>query len=459
MSERGNTLESWRSLLSSGVIHCLTLSPAPDNVAHQQRISEPEEPANASGSFAMKRSGRYPAIVGCLLVVPILALLARQQDTPQKEATIWPKKIWTQATPASVGLDETVLDAFDKELASGKHGLVDSFTVFRCGKQVYAKKYPRDYGQIYGKEAKEKGPLNARLTGLYNYFDPSWHPYYKGTDLHSMQSVSKTITSVIIGIAMTRGDFKATVDTPVLNFFDSAKVRNIDDRKRRMTLKHLLTMTTGLDWNEDVPYDDPRSDSSIMEATDDWVQYVIDKPMAAEPGTVFNYSSGASELLAYIFQKETGQDIEKYGEKYLFTPLSMDHYWKRTYQGVIDTEGGLYLRDADLAKIGYLYLHDGIWDGKRIVSHKWVQQSLTPFIDAGGGYKYGYKWWLYGRTDTKTYVWTCLGFGGQRLQVFPEENLLVVTTGWQILKDEMPGKVVVENVLHAVKSRTCPQSN
>jgi CubicO group peptidase (beta-lactamase class C family) len=80
-----------------------------------------------------------------------------------------------------------------------------------------------------------------------------------------------------------------------------------------MTLQNVLTMTTGLDWIEDVPYDDPRSDSSLMEATDDWVQYVIDKPMAHEPGTVFNYSSGATELLAYIFQKETGQDIDAYG--------------------------------------------------------------------------------------------------------------------------------------------------
>src|SRR5580704_6157467 len=403
----------------------------------------------------MKRRSIYAITVGFLFVVPILTLLALPHNAAPSEPTLWPKKTWVQATPASVGLDETVLNSFDEDLSAGKYGLVDSLSVFRCGKQVYAKKYPHDYAQIYGKEAKVKGPLNARVTGLYNYFDPAWHPYYKGTDLHSMQSVSKTVTSVIIGIAMTRGDFKATVDTPVLHFFDPAKVKNIDDRKRRMTLKHVLTMTTGLKWNEDVPYDDPTSDASIMEATDDWVQYVIDKPMAVEPGTVFNYNSGASELLAYIFQKETGQDIEKYGEKYLFAPLAMDHYWKRNYMGMIDTEGGLYLRDADLAKIGYLYLHDGLWNGQRLVSHEWVQQSLTPFIDAGVHYKYGYKWWLYILADKKSYAWTCLGFGGQRLMVFPEENLLVVTTGWQILKDDMTTKVVADHVVAALKSHTC----
>ena len=401
----------------------------------------------------MKTRSALLSLLGFLLLAAV-GLRAHLQRSAPPESDLWPAKAWAAAVPGSVGLDQRVLDSFDRELANGEYGLVDSFTVFRCGREVYAKKYPHDYTVIYGKQAKEKGMLNARLTGRYNYFDPGWHPYYHGTDLHTMQSVSKTVTSVIIGIAMTRGDFKAGVDTAVLKYFDVAKVKNVDNRKRRMTLKDVLTMTSGLEWLEDVPYDDPRSDSSLMEASDDWVQYVIDKPMAAEPGTVFNYSSGATELLAYIFQKETGQDIEKYGQKYLFAPLGMDHFWKRTYLGVVDTEGGLYLRDADLAKIGYLYLHDGLWDGKRIVSSEWVRQSLTPFTKAGGDYQYGYKWWLYQPAGTKGFVWTCRGFGGQSLMVFPQEKLLVVVTGWQILKNPMPQKIVVDRVLAAVKSHT-----
>src|SRR3974390_1374304 len=165
--------------------------------------------------------------------------------------------------------------------------------------------------------------------------------------------------------------------------------------KHRLTLKNVLTMTTGLEWNEEVPYDDPRSNSGLMEATDDWVKYVIDKPMAAEPGKVFNYSSGATELLAYIFQIETGQDIDDYGQKYLFAPLGIMHKWKRTYLGVVDTEGGLYLSRSDLAKIGYLYLHDGMWDGQRIVSSEWVKESLTPYYQTDEAqFMYGFKWWL-----------------------------------------------------------------
>jgi CubicO group peptidase (beta-lactamase class C family) len=390
----------------------------------------------------------------------LLTALAFAQNTATRASVRWPTKDWMKGTPASVGLDEKVLLSLDKDLASGKYMLIDSFHVFRCGEEVFARAYPHDYGQIYGQAARRKGPLNARLTGPYNYFDPYWHPFYHGTDMHSMQSVSKTVTSVIYGIAITRGDFKAGLDTPVLKFFDEAKVKNVDERKRRMTLKNVLTMTTGLEWNEEVPYDDPRSDSSLMEATDDWVQYVIDKPMAAEPGKVFNYSSGATELLAYIFQKETGQDIDDYGDKYLFTPLGIKHHWKRTYLGLVDTEGGLYLSAEDLAKIGYLYLHEGMWEGKQVVSKEWVKESLTPYIDASEGneaFKYGFKWWLY--PVGEKFVWMARGFGGQRLMIFPDQNLIAVFTGWEIIKDDAPAGELVKRLLPALKPTECVGSN
>ena len=378
-----------------------------------------------------------------------------QSNDAKAGAASWPTHGWAKDQPASVGLDERVLSAFDSDLANGKYALVDTFAVYRCGKMVFERKYPHDYAKIYGKEAKTRGPLNAHLTGSYNYFDPAWHPYYHGTDLHSMQSVSKTVSSIIVGIAVTRGDFKANLDTPLLKYFDVAKVKNVDDRKRRITLRDVLTMTTGLDWNEEVAYDDPKNDSSLMEATDDWVQYVIDRPMAQEPGKVFNYSSGVSELLAYIFEKETGQDIEKYGANYLFTPLGMEYYWKRTPLGVIDTEGGLFLKNSDLAKIGYLYLNDGKWDGQQIVSKEWVKQSLAPFITAEEGFKYGYKWWLMPRPGRQGYIWMGRGFGGQRLMVFPEENMISVFTGWEILKDPASDSELVSRILPAVRAPKC----
>lgn len=398
---------------------------------------------------------RIPIV--CVILLAVAA--AAYTQTPKSSSTVVsPTNEWLAGTPASVGLDESALESLDADLARGKYMLVDSFQVFRCGRKVFQRKYAHDYGRIYGKEAKTKGPLNARLTGPYNYFDPYWHPYYHGTDMHTMQSVTKTVTSVIFGVAINLGDFRAEISTPVLRFFDVSEVKNVDDRKRRMTLKHVLTMTTGLDWSEEVPYNDPRSDSSLMEATDDWVQYAIDKPMAEEPGKVFNYNSGATQLLAYIFQKETGQDIDAYGEKYLFAPLGIKHHWKRTALGVADTEGGLYLRGEDLAKIGYLYLHDGNWNGKQIVSKEWVKESLTPYIDVGSArpgseFRYGFKWWLYPLNGS--FVWMARGFGGQRLMVFPQENLIGVFTGWEIFKDPAPTKELVGRLLTAVERPAC----
>jgi CubicO group peptidase (beta-lactamase class C family) len=179
--------------------------------------------------------------------------------------------------------------------------------------------------------------------------------------------------------------------------------------------------------------------------------------MAKDPGTVFNYSSGATELLAYIFQKETGQDIEAYGEKHLFAPLGIKHHWKRTYLGVVDTEGGLYLSGSDLAKIGYLYLHDGAWRGRRIVSKDWVRQSLMPYADTGWqGLKYGFKWWLYPRKAGQ-FVWMGIGFGGQRLMVFPDEQLIATFTGWDILQDPAVDAELANRLVPAILSARCPE--
>ena len=212
----------------------------------------------------MKKRGVLAALAGITVLASTALLFIGRTATPPADETLWPTKGWATASPASVGLDEKVLLRLDKDIASGTYSqMTDSFAVFRCGKKVFERTYAHDYAKIYGKEAKERGPLNARLTGRYNYFDPEWHPYYHGTELHTMQSVSKTVTSVIIGVAMQRGDFKTGLDTPVLKYFDVSKVKNVDDRKRRMTLRDVLTMTPGLEWHEeDVPYDDPRSDSS-----------------------------------------------------------------------------------------------------------------------------------------------------------------------------------------------------
>lgn len=363
---------------------------------------------------------------------------------------------WPRVIPGAVGLDPAALDALDADFRNGVVPLVDSFLVLRCGSLAYERRYAHDYAAIYAKEAREVGPLNPHLTGPYNYFDPAWHPYWHGGAAHTMQSITKSVTSATIGAAILHGDFKASLDTPVLHWFDPTRVKHIDARKRAMTLRHLLTMSSGLDWNEDLPYADPRNAASAMEATRDWVAYVIDRPMAYDPGTHFAYSSGVSELLAHIFRKETGQDLEDYARNHLFVPLGIHEYhWKRSPLGEVDSEGGLFLPDYELAKIGELYRHLGMWHGDSLISAEWVRDSVTPRADPGGGFRYGYQWWLVPYGDESRRAWSGLGFGGQYVFVMPEDGLVVVTTAWNILDPKYYEQVVLKKLRAAVKPYAC----
>ncbi|MGA2431001.1 MAG: serine hydrolase, partial [Candidatus Acidiferrum sp.] len=385
---------------------------------------------NASRIFAPTGVSRgYMGLVA--LLIPIFAIAVAGQQEQSKH----PAKEWPAATPAAVGLDASTLGALDADLASGKYGLVDSMLVIRCGKQGFEHAYTRDYDKIYGDRAKKTGPLNHDLRGPYNYFSTEFHPYYRHSDLHTMQSVSKTVTSLTMGVAMQRGEFKADLNAPILQYFDGYKIANLDDRKRRITLRNLLTMSAGLEWHEDLAYDDPKNSADIMEATHDWVQYVIDQPMVSEPGEKFVYNSGVTELLAYIFKKVTGRNVDEYAAEYLFTPLDIRYFWKHSPTGLPDTEGGLYLASRDLARIGLLVLHGGVWDGQQIVPADWIKQSVTPAISVGeDGWKYGFQWWLvpYGKSKEKL-AWAAHGFGGQQLIIVPEYDLIAVLTGWDIL--------------------------
>ncbi|HKW10078.1 MAG TPA: serine hydrolase, partial [Gemmatimonadaceae bacterium] len=377
--------------------------------------------------------------------------------SPATAQTSWPTKQWPTATPQSAGLNAAVLDSINSEIAAGRYGLVDRMVVIRHGRLVYDKSYNRDYDAAYRDSVHVKGALNQHAyTGPFNYYDPWWHPYYRRGDLHTLQSVTKTITSMVIGTAVTRGDFPS-IEAPVLSFFDTSTVANVDPRKRRMTVRNLLTMTSGFDWNENLPYADPRNTAIGLEESADWTKYTIDRPMAAEPGAAFNYNSGASALLAYVFVKATGHDIEEYAAQHLFAPLGIQRwYWKRTPTGLPDTEGGLYLEARDLAKLWYLVLKQGEWDSHRVLSKDWVRASITPSIatsQAPGAPRYGYSWWLYafGR-DTSQYYWAGSGFGGQVPIVLPNEDMVVVFNAWSILpgQSRLPLRATLSRIVRGI---------
>ncbi|HEY1250554.1 MAG TPA: serine hydrolase, partial [Thermoanaerobaculia bacterium] len=267
-------------------------------------------------------------------------------------------------------MNTAALSSFDAELASGKHGYVDSMLVIRHGQLVYEKTYDRskDYARLFaGKGAP----------GIYNYYDPGWHPYYKGTKLHTMQSVSKSVTSALIGIAIGRGEIPG-VGAKLMPYFADFQIPP-DPRRDRMTLADVLTMRAGIRWDElSASYTEAGNNCEAMEGQEDWVRYVLEQPMAAEPGTTFVYNSGATELLSYVITKTTGKPADDYAKEHLFAPLGItDFYWKRTPKGLADTEGGLYLAPRDLAKIGLLYMKDGVWEGKRILPEGWAKKSTT----------------------------------------------------------------------------------
>ena len=223
--------------------------------------------------------------------------------------------------------------------------------VIRRGRVVYEKTYDRsgDYDKLF---------VGKGAPGIYNYYDPGWHPYYKRTKLHTMQSVSKSVTSALIGIAIGRKEIPG-VDAKMMPYFSAFKIPP-DPRRDRMTLRDVLTMTTGIRWDEEsTEYTDPANNCAVMEGKEDWVRYVLEQPMAEDPGKVFVYNSGATMLLSELIRKTTGKEADDYAKEHLFAPLGIEYFWKRTPKGLADTEGGLYLAPRDLAKIGYLYLKDG----------------------------------------------------------------------------------------------------
>jgi len=339
-------------------------------------------------------------------------------------------------------MDPSVLEALDRELASGKHGYVDSMLVIRHGTVVFEKTYDRskDYARLFaGKGAP----------GIYNYYDPAWHPYYKGTNLHTMQSVSKSVTSALIGIAIGRGEIPGA-GVKVMPYFADFQIP-ADPRRDRMTLADVLTMRTGIRWDEETAaYTDPANNCAAMEGSEDWVRYVLEQPMAEQPGKTFLYNSGATELLSYLLAKATRMPADDYAKEHLFGPLGIkDFYWKRTPKGLADTEGGLYLAPRDLAKIGRLYLQDGVWDGKRLLPEGWVKASTTSATATNeNAFEYGYQWWVL--PDAGAYA--AWGYGGQFLFVVPRLDLIAVFTGWNIYdQPELDPRFALGRVIAAVR--------
>jgi CubicO group peptidase (beta-lactamase class C family) len=316
---------------------------------------------------------------------------------------------WKTVSPAEVGLDSKRLCALIDWLNGLDEGNVHGIAVVRRGALLF---------EHYRKGADERWgfPIGEIAYG----------PRVK----HDMRSISKSVTSLLVGIALDR-KLIADIDRPVFDFFpEYAELRTPE--KDRILIRHLLTMSAGFEWDEvTIPYTNPANSEIRMIRSPDPYRYVLALPMDAEPGETFNYSGGATTLLGRIVEKVTDKPLEQFAKDALFDPLGItDFDWVKMPSGGTAAASGLRLRPRDLAKLGQLMLAHGQWDGRQIVSPTWIEASSTPHIEGTNFLFYGYQWWL-GRSliDGREVGWTAgLGLGGQRLLVVPALDLVVVIT-------------------------------
>ncbi len=376
--------------------------------------------------------------VGAIRAICIFIIFGLYTAPSAAQGTVWPTKSWSISTPEAQGLDGSQFTRLDGEIKAGRYGYVDRMVVVRNGLLVVSERYENNYRKISKGHKSALGcgantcPDDSSASDPYNYLNPSTHPFYQGRDIHTLQSVTKSVADTLVGIAITRGEIKR-VDTPLLSFFKDYDLSGVDERLHQETLGDLLTMRSGIEWHEQ---DRPLNETNTtlrLEWSQNWIQFTLDQPMDAAPGEKWAYNSGGSHLMSGIIKKATGSFIDAYGEAHLFGPLGIDDYhWKKTPKGFPDTEGGLYLEAEQLAKIGYLYLQGGVWDGHRILDKNFVSAATSRQVQRvnSRGWGYGYQWWRLDRDGME--VWAGLGFGGQFLLVLPEYDLIGVVNSWNL---------------------------
>jgi len=321
---------------------------------------------------------------------------------------------WETALPDSVGMDGALLCGIAARLEQ-RATSVHSVVVARHGKLVFEQYFPGD-DQPWGQ--------------------PDGQYEFTATTKHDMRSASKSVVSLLVGIAIDRKLIEG-VNQPVLKFFpDHQAVKQAG--WEAITLHHLLTMSSGMKWDEARAWTDPNNDEPHLGSEADPIGYVLAKPVAAPPDVLWTYNGGGTELLGNIIERASKKPLEAFAREALFQPLGInDVEWKTYRNGKIAAAAGLRLRPRDAAKIGQLVLNRGQWNGQQIVSADWIAQSVTPRFQAvgyfGGTLFYGYQWWM-GRSlaGDKEVKWVAaFGWGGQRIFIVPELDLVMTTTAAQ----------------------------
>ena len=313
---------------------------------------------------------------------------------------------WTTALPESAGLSPAHLQVLEEKINAGEFKKITSILVARHGQLVY-EKYPADS-------------------------DPN--------ALRNTRSATKTVASILAGIAIDKG-LLSGVEAKVLSFFpDKKPVENPDPRKDKMTVEDLLTMSSILECDDNNQFS--RGNEERMYVVEDWVKFTLDLPVKGFPswttkpqdskyGRSFCYCTAGAATIGALVERATKMPLDNFARKHLFDPLGIAKLeWGYTPLGTANTAGGLELRGRDLLKLGQLYLNKGNWDGKTIVSEKWVKESTKPHAQVDETTEYGYFWWLksFGPEKHRSPAYCMLGNGGNKVCVFPTLDTVVVIT-------------------------------
>lgn len=346
---------------------------------------------NTLGILAAGCSGASPTTTPTTAPTPAAALAITSTQTPAPVA-YWPTSGWRASAPEEQGMDSQKLEAMLGDAKQKKLNL-HSLLVIRGG-YIVSETYFRSYDQ------------NSQ---------------------HEIYSCTKSFISTLVGIAIDKG-YISGVNLPIVDSFPGRSFENMDARKQTMTLENLLTMTSGLAW------DDVDTTIGKLYRSGDWVKFVLDTPMTVPPGTKFNYCSGCSHVMSALLQQKTGMKTRDFAQQVLFEPLGISNAnWSTDSTGIPIGGWGLQITARDMAKLGFLYLHNGNWDGQQIVSSGWVDAATQQHTGTDTDRGYGYQWWTY----PSLHAYTALGRYGQTIFVIPDLDLIVVTTAMLDNHDEI----------------------
>ena len=325
---------------------------------------------------------------------------------------------WETASLASVGMQLEPLTRMMDSLRAGAHEEVHSIVIVKDDRLVFEAYFP---GHDFGYNSQD-------FLGAYVDFGR--------TTRHNTHSATKSVISALVGLAIDRG-LVAGEDEPVFDFFpDYAQYSG--GGKEAITVRDMLTMTSGLEWHEwDAPVGGGQNSIDAFNNGSDPIGYVLSRPLLHPPGSVFNYNGGTVNVLCQLVARAAGTTVDRFADEHLFGPLGVSNYnFPHHFTGLTVCHGDIYITPRDMAKFGSLYLNQGIWQGERILSPDWVQKSVERWVSVrafnlGWAVDYGYLWWMndYAAAGTVFSTFKALGWGGQEIWVVPDSHLVVVFTG------------------------------